>query len=104
MHSKLHLCFSGLLVLSTLHFAWTHYFVVHFFIQFHTFLEDDTVVMTDEEYHPDVEEQDGDEEAKQPESKDAALTPTQEQLSDISFETNRTGRFAAILVDGAKYR
>jgi hypothetical protein len=75
-----------------------------FFIQFHTFLEDDTVVMTDEEYHPDVEEQDGDDEAGQPESKDAALTPTQEQLSDIAFETNRTGRFAAILVDGAKYR
>jgi hypothetical protein len=32
------------------------------------------------------------------------LLPMQDQLSNISFETNRSGWFAAILVDGEKYR
>jgi hypothetical protein len=36
------------------------------------------------------------------------VPPTQEQLaeqlSDVSFENNRMGRFQAILVDGQKYR
>ncbi len=38
------------------------------------------------------------------ESVNVEMTPTPEQLGDVSFETNRAGRFSAILVDGAKYR
>ncbi len=32
------------------------------------------------------------------------LAPSQKQLNEITFESNKFGRFAATLVDGAKYR
>ncbi len=79
----------------------------------YTYLEDDSVALSDAEYHPNTEddadtypETDADDNTEDPKSAegDVAVAPSQEQLSDISFETNRSGRFSAILVDGAKYR
>jgi hypothetical protein len=32
------------------------------------------------------------------------IEPSEEQLSQISFEANRSGRFNVILVDGTNYR
>jgi hypothetical protein len=77
-----------------------------------TYLEDDSVALSDAEYRPNTEDDadtspetdaDDTEDPKSAEG-DVAVAPTQEQLSDITFETNRSGRFSAILVDGAKYR
>jgi hypothetical protein len=69
--------------------------------------EDETDAGKDHGGHVEDEEDESDAEDggnAQPESITVSMGPSQEQLSQVSFELNRAGRFEAILVDGAKYR
>jgi hypothetical protein len=61
----------------------------------------------EEDYGEDDEEEDEEDDMEDNMEKDTnyvSMAPSQQQLTEVSFENNKFGRYSAIMVDGEKYR